>query len=825
MKNMQLAGGILVIGLALASLAGAAEVRVAERPDMSAANAHYTANRAPLAPSPYVKLPIGSITPRGWLRHMLDVEREGMVGRLKEISPWLDFSKSSWADPEGKGQFGWEEMPYWLKGYGDLGYVLQDEAIIAEARKWIDAAMASQREDGWFGPRDLLTNLDGKPDLWPHMVMLNVLQSYHEYSGDPRVIEVMTRYMKWENGLPVSAFGEGYWPKIRAGDNIESACWLYNRTGEPWLLELAAKIHQGMARWDTDVINWHNVNLAQGFRAGTVAWMVTQDPAHLESAERNYGKLMGIYGQFPGGGFVGDENCREGYIDPRGGIETCGIVEFMHSFQMLMKITGNPVWVDRCEEIAFNAFPASMPADQKGLHYITCANQVQLDRHNKSPGIQNGGTMFSYSPFETYRCCQHNVSHGWPYYAEELWLATPDKGLCASLYAASEVRAKVGDGTTVTITEETDYPFGDAIEFRLELPKTTTFPLYLRVPRWCEGARVAINGEVSTTAGRPASLLQITRPWTAGDTVTLSLPMNVSVRTWAKNQGAVSVDYGPLSYSLAIRERWEKYGNRNPDWPEWEVFADSPWNYGLVIDPQAPEKTLEVVRQPGRVPEQPFTPETAPVRIKAQARKIPNWQLDRLSMIDKLQPSPVKTSEPVEEVTLIPMGAARLRVSMFPVVTDGPEGHEWTAPVQIKPAQYKASASHCHDTDTVDALSDGAEPANSMDHDIPRMTWWPRKGSKEWVQYDFAKPRKISMVSVYWFDDLPAGGCSVPQAWRILYRDGDQWREVAHPKASPIAKDKFNQMAFDAVETDALRLEVELKPGLSGGILEWIVGQ
>ena len=82
-----------------------------------------------------------------------------------------------------------------------------------------------------------------------------------------------------------------------------------------------------------------------------------------------------------------------------------------------------------------------MTPDLKGLHYLTGANMVQLDRHNKAPGIQNGGNMLGYSPCECYRCCQHNVSHGWPYYAEELWLATADRGLCASLYAASR-----GDG-------------------------------------------------------------------------------------------------------------------------------------------------------------------------------------------------------------------------------------------------------------------------------------------------------------------------------------------------------------------------------------------
>ena len=109
----------------------------------------------------------------------------------------------------------------------------------------------------------------------------------------------------------------------------------------------------------------------------------------------------------------------------------------MHSFEMLTKISGNPLWADRCEDFAFNSFPAAMTPDLKGLHYLTCANHVQFDKENKSPGFENGGTMFGYSPYEVYRCCQHNVSHGWPYYAEELWLATADRGLCASLYAAT----------------------------------------------------------------------------------------------------------------------------------------------------------------------------------------------------------------------------------------------------------------------------------------------------------------------------------------------------------------------------------------------------
>jgi hypothetical protein len=297
--------------------------------------------------------------------------------------------------------------------------------------------------------------------------------------------------------------------------------------------------------------------------------------------------------------------------------------------------------------------------------------------------------------------------------------------------------------------------------------------------------------------------------------------MKISVRKWEKNQNAVSVDHGPLSYSLAIKERWAKYGNRNPNWPEWEVFPESPWNYGLVLDSSSPEKSFTAARKEGPLSPQPFTPDTVPVQLKAKARKIPNWQTDRLSLVGKLQPSPVKSDEPVEDVTLIPMGAARLRVTMFPVIGSGPDAHEWTAPSKPKPSLYKASASHCNDNDTVEALGDGQEPTDSNDHSLPRFTWWPRKGGAEWVQYDFAQPKTVSAVEVYWFDDLPGGGCAVPQSWRVVYRDGNEWKPVANAKTQPVAKNKFNQAAFDAVETTALRLEVQLQPGRSGGILEW----
>jgi len=799
------------------------KVSCVKTPPLDRTNAFYVSNKPPLAPSPLVKLPIGAITPRGWLRQMLDLEADGMTGHLTEISRWCKAEGNAWLSPKGEGHSPWEELPYWLKGFGDLGYVLRNERITTEARKWIEGIIASQRDDGYFGPRANLTNIGGKPDVWPNMIALNALQSFHEFTGDKRVLDLMTKYFKWELSVPEADFLLPFWQQQRAGDNLESVYWLYNRTGDADLLKLAEKIHRRMARWDKGIASYHCVNFAQCFRSPALYWMQAKDAKLRDAAYRNYDTMMGEFGQQPGGTYGADENARKGYTDPRQATETCGMVEYMHSFQMLLKITGDPLWADRCEEMAFNSFPCSQTPDQKGLHYLTAANQPQLDTRNHAPGIQNGGNMFGYDP-HGYRCCQHNVSHGWPYYAEELWLATPDNGLCASLYAACEVEAKVGDGATVRITEATDYPFFETFLFTLSMARPARFPLYFRVPRWCAGAEVVINERPVQVKPEPPAFLVVEREWKDGDQVKLTLPMRLSVRVWAKHGNAVSIDRGPLSYSLKIGEEWKRYGGTDK-WPAYAVLPTTPWNYGLELDPDNPGKSISEAEDDREVavPSQPWTPHAAPIELKAKARKIPQWGFDRHGLCATLQQSPAFTTEPVETVTLIPMGCARLRIAVFPTVSDKPDANKWQE--QPQPA-YIASASHCNPGDTTDALCDGQLPKASNDRSIQRMTWWDHKGTAEWVAYKFPKPRTVSWSDVYWFDDTGGGGCRVPASWKLLYKEGNDWKEVKLAEGSSygVAKDAFNKAAFEPITTTELRLEVKLQPDFSGGILEWRVG-
>ncbi len=757
---------------------------------------HYVPQRAPLKPVPFQKLPPGAIEPRGWLAQQLELQVNGLCGRYDEISDFLVYDTNGWVDP---AQGAWEELPYWLRGFGDLGYVTGDTGVLTRTQRWIDGILATQAPDGWFGPERLRTSLEDGPDFWPGMPLLAAFRSWYEYSGDERVIPFMTKYLQFQNTQPAEVFNRS-WGAFRWGDNIDTAYWLYNRTGDEWLLDLVTKMHSGSADYITGIPTWHNVNLAQGFREPLQYWLLSGDVQHRAATYRNYATVMGRYGQFPGGGFAGDENSRPGFGDPRQGFETCGIVELMHSCELLTRFTGDTVWTDRCEELAFNSLPASYDPQQQVMHYITCANSVQLDDRPKHGQFENPFAMQAYKyGVHQYRCCPHNYGMGWPYYAQELWLATTDNGLAASMYAASKVTARVGAGDLVSIVQDTEYPFSDKITFTVQTARAVRFPFYLRRPGWAQDVSVEVNGQPVRTAGE---WMKVDRTWHSGDRVELVLPMRTTTRVWNDNHNSISVDRGPLTYSLKIDERYERIGGTE-DWPELAVYPESPWNYGLVPDAQ-----FDVVRRDAG--ENPFTTEGVPLALTTQARRIPQWETDTEDVVGLLQPDPARSSEPVETVTLIPMGAARLRITSFPQVSS--DGEEWIRRTRI-------TASHVNDGDSLEAPDDGRLPTSSADTSIPRFTWWDRRGTTEWIQYDLREVRDLSQASVYWFDDTGSGESRVPDSWRVLWLDGETWRAVDNTIPYAVTADQLNTTTFTPVRTQYVRVEVGLRPTCSGGVL------
>ncbi len=660
---------------------GVTQIASVSRPDISSRNDFYISNKVPLKSSALVKLPIGNIRPKGWLLESLKRAKNGMTGKLAEVSAWLQKKNNAWISPTGKGVNGWEEVPYWLKGYGDLAYILKDTAMISEAEFWINGVINGQRADGYFGAEK--NRASGKPDLWPNMVMLWCIQSYYDYSHDERVIPFMRKYFKWEMQLPDSVFLEDYWGNSRGGDNLYSVYWLYNRTGEKWLLDLAAKIHRNTADWEQthDLPNWHNVNIAQGFREPAIYYLQSGDSSDLEAAYDNYFLVRKLYGQVPGGMYGADENARKGYTGPHQAIETCGMVEQMNSDEMLLRFTGDPLWADNCEDVAFNTYPAALMPDFRALRYFTAPNMVTSDASDHHPGIQNAGPFFMMNPLSN-RCCQHNHTQGWPYYAENLWMATADNGLAAVLYAASKVEAKVGKGDTVMVEEKTHYPFSDSIQLVIHSPERLHFPLYLRVPGWCSHAVVLVNGKKQPVKLPSEAYVRIEKTWKEGDVIMLYLPRTLSVKKWPGDKNSVSVNYGPLTFSLKIKENIKKADPQKTalhdshwvsdvdtsHWPAYTIEPGSPWNYGLFLNKNHASASFEVTKKEWPSDDFPFTPESVPLELKVRAKLIPSWKIDKNGLAGSLPRSPVESREADTTVTLIPMGAARLRISVFPVV-------------------------------------------------------------------------------------------------------------------------------------------------------------
>lgn len=741
----------------------------------SGQNTLYPGNRAPLKELPLVKLPAGAVAPGGWLGEQLRRMARGFSGRLPELSQYCRREGNAWLDPHGHGRFGWEELPYWLKGYIELGYVLRDPGILGESRQWVEAVLASQREDGYFGPA---ANLVGEHtlgrlealDLWPNMVMIYVLRTYHEATGDERVLKFLLRYYRWFHSQPLENLLPASWQKQRGGDNLDHIYWLYSRTGEAWLLDAARVNHERTADWAGGIASWHGVNFAQCFREPAQYYQQTHDVRYLRAAERNYDTMMRLYGNGPGGGFAADENARPGFRGPRQGTETCTWVELMFSHEIMLSITGDAKWAERAEEIAFNSLPASMTPDLRGLHYLTAPNQPQLDRKNKAPAIDNSGDMFSYNPYG-YRCCQHNAAMGWPYYAERQWMATGGNGLAAVFYSDNTVRARVSAGEEVTIRQSTEYPFGDAVRITVHAKQPVRFPLALRIPSWARSPRLRVNGRGAQLPEKSA-WVTVEREWKEGDTLELTLPRQIEVKRWPGQKNAVSVHYGPLGFSLSIGEDWRPYGGEG-DWKQYEVFPTTPWNYALELSaPLRLEKSRTAAAQP-------FEAASAPLRIRARGRRVPEWRLEPNGLAGEIQHSPVKTDEQLEEITLIPMGAARLRITMFPVA-GGETKWEENAPIVLA-----SSATHEDPPDREGFRFGGA------------------RGTVEWIEYRYPWPAKIGRAEPEW------GRGGTPESWRVLVSAGGQWSEWDGSQ----------------VEAQALRLEVRLAPRRGAELKRWRVEQ
>jgi hypothetical protein len=272
------------------------------------------------------------------------------------------------------------------------------------------------------------------------------------------------------------------------------------------------------------------------------------------------------------------------------------------------------------------------------------------------------------SPFSGFPCCRFNMHMGWPYFVKNLWAATADRGLAVLAYGPSHLTTNVANGTPVTLTEATNYPFEEQVSFSIQTATPVAFPLKLRIPAWSPDPTIAVNG-VLQTGVTPGSFYTVSRTWSNGDAVTVGLPM--VVKTVPEINHSIAVQRGPLVYSLQIGEQWTVTSSSGvPGYDESTVTPTTPWNYGLVVDPANPAASITVNQRAMPADNNPFLQRTTPVTLTATAQRIPAWGLTGVNA-SEVPTSPIYSKAATEQVTLVPFGAENIRVTYFPVIGNG----------------------------------------------------------------------------------------------------------------------------------------------------------
>jgi hypothetical protein len=634
----------------------------------------WATHRAPLQQRGYEQLPLGSIKADGWLLEQLNRQATGLTGHLDEVYPQVMGPSNAWLGGDGDA---WERGPYWIDGLLPLAYILDDKALKAKAQKWLDAMLDSQQEDGYFGPAEDHPFVYGlqrgnSHDWWPKMVALKILQQYYMATQDKRVVDCLSRYFRYQyNHLPEKPLNHwSYWGKERGADNLEMVYWLYDITGEKWLLELGELIHSQTKDWSAlfregsifyTQGSTHTVNLAQGFKAPVIWWQYSGSDQDL-LAPRRAKDLLKLTAGFPTGLWAGDEMLQFG--DPTRGCELCEVVEMMFSLEEMLRLSGEAFYADWLERVAFNALPTQVTDDCGFKQYYQQVNQISIVRETKPFSTPHYDTDHLFGTLSGYPCCLSNMHQGWPKFVQNLWYGTQDGGLAALVYGPSAVTATVG-GTKVRILESTDYPFRETVTFKFEFPgkgKKAQFPLEFRIPEWSKGCSVSINGAKQAFSAQ-AGVCRINRTWKEGDEVSIAFEADVEVESWYG--GSWTFVRGPLVYALKMEEEWSWKAFEGPDLHygpgAWEVRSSTPWNYAIMRDEF--KKANCSLKQTESVAAYPWNLENAPLTLTVPARVLLSWK--QPEVVAYWTEAGYETGDAVN-IELIPYGCTTLRVTEFP---------------------------------------------------------------------------------------------------------------------------------------------------------------
>lgn len=631
-------------------------------------------NKTPLTPNTLSPLPLGSIRPEGWLLEEMRMQAKGVTADFAAACPELTES-GEWRRAED-GDL--TRSIYYLEGIIYLGWALEDETLKKRARTMVEQILSSQREDGWFGPED-------NDDYWPLMLALRALRAWFTAENDKRVLVLMDRFFKYEyrnlSSHPLKEFAVA-----RGGENMEIALWLYNITGQKYLIELCKKLRAQTIDWSNFFHTFSNVmpmsksqkwerlrealneekdeplvaekrpyfhsqyhqtmgvNLAMGLKTPGVINMFKSGFKENGGFHFGYEKLMKHHG-VANGMFTCDDHING--ANPNQGTNLQAVVEMLNTLETLIGVGdfgAEPA--DVLEKIAYNALPAAFSADMTRYQKVQQVNQMKLSAEPRRWYSEDErANLFSRAENNLDCAACHQA---WPKFAASQWYATNDGGLAAISYAPCTVRA-VLDGVPARLRVSGGYPFMHSIEIAVSVKQSVEFPIYLRIPFWARQSMIYLpDGEIMQVRSGESACIR--RRWTSGDVIRLEIPASPRITRWYHQSGAVEV--GPLL--MALRPEIE--------WKESEealcAHAGSGWNRALVRD--EPMKLIQIEEDVS-----PFGHGESAVGVMVKAAKI-DWPMDGANCA-AVPMAPRFAKNALDILELVPYGDAPLRVCCFPL--------------------------------------------------------------------------------------------------------------------------------------------------------------
>ncbi|KAI1820352.1 duf1680 domain-containing protein [Xylaria intraflava] len=529
----------------------------------------------------YQALPLGSVSPQGWLKDQLEKSATGLAGNLFDFYRFV--KDSQWLGGNTEYSTLHESAPYWFNGLVPLAFGLDDSTLKGQVKTFLDYILAHQQDDGWLGPE----TTPQTRGLWGRCyIMLGLMQyAQADPSETERIVDAMHRYIELVHSMlkdnftgliakPDDKFDGDGWGPARGHEMHIPLQWLYEnypKNNSDLIWDTMDLMIQGSTKFGTDWRNFfvedvfpkvvyaprsqsyswlftHGVNLAEGIRFPLAIYRTSHDEA-LKTQTRTAIDLVGQYHKSLAGTIIGDEYITD--LNPNRGAELCTAAELMFSLSWIYQYLGDNDIADWAELTAFNAFPGQIWPDWWSHQYVQQENQPWSRNLTVAPQMwQNVGTYgnaFGLEP--NYPCCTVNHPQGYPKFLANSFVGTEDGGIAHVLLSPGSVSTKLNDNQ-VTIQVNTNYPFGMDLDYSISSDDDLTF--YVRIPSWASSSS-SIKGPHSD-ASVPISptntgLQKFDIPKGKSQ---VSVTFQTEPRVVSRANDTVAVYYGPILYSLAL---------------------------------------------------------------------------------------------------------------------------------------------------------------------------------------------------------------------------------------------------------------------------------